>query len=79
MAAPDGQELESLDTRQFIQALPRETKLFMAVAAVSQVGSTGSLLAITTIAADAAPTTRQAANYTSASSVTRRKTTFSAP
>ncbi|HQZ85418.1 MAG TPA: MFS transporter [Actinomycetota bacterium] len=66
MAAPDGQELESLGTWQFIQALPRETKLFMAVAAVSQVGSTGSLLAITTIAADAAPTTRQAANYTSA-------------
>ena len=56
MAAPDRQELESLGTRQFIQALPRETKLFMAVAAVSQVGSTGSLYSIPPVPP---PTTNQ--------------------
>lgn len=66
MPTAEDQDLDSLSTSQFVRALPRPTKLFMLVAAGSQVGSTGSLLAITTIAADAAPTTRQAANYTSA-------------
>lgn len=51
-------------TVSFLRSLPRPTRMFMVAAAINQVGNTGLILATATIAADAAPTVRQAATYT---------------